>query len=87
MLRKVEPRLGVAGDWRPASTTDVIRFRLLMIACGYEDAIDVDSLRGNPAFKMAVARLPSAADLYSQSTISRLENRPNLRTLVQMPRR
>ena len=66
------------------SLADLIRFRLLMIACGYEDAIDADSLRGDPAFKMALGRLPSAADLCSQSTISRLENRPDVRTLLRM---
>lgn len=31
------------------SLADIIRFRLLMIACGYEDGIDADSLRGDPA--------------------------------------
>jgi hypothetical protein len=68
------------------SLTHIIRFRLLMIACGYEDGIDADSLRGDPAFKMALGRLPSAADLCSQSTISRLENRPDARALVRMGR-
>lgn len=33
---------------------------------------------------MALGRLPSAADLCSQSTISRLENRPDVRTLLRM---
>lgn len=68
------------------SLADIIRFRLLMIACGYEDGIDADSLRGDPAFKMALGRLPSAADLCSQSTISRLENRPDARALMRMGR-
>lgn len=96
VLREVERRLGVADrlaaciedNRQPGrvrhSLADLIRFRLLMIACGYEDAIDADSLRGDPAFKMALGRLPSAADLCSQSTISRLENRPDVRTLLRM---
>lgn len=33
---------------------------------------------------MALGRLPSAADLCSQSTISRLENRPDARALLRM---
>ncbi|MQP67052.1 hypothetical protein GE253_17125 [Niveispirillum sp. SYP-B3756] len=41
---------------------------------------------GDPAFKMALGRLPSAADLCSQSTISRLENRPDARALLRMGR-
>jgi hypothetical protein len=36
----------------------MIRFRMLMIAAGYEDANDCDALRADPAFKMAVGRLP-----------------------------
>jgi hypothetical protein len=96
VLREVERRLDVGGrlaacivdDRQPGrvrhSLADVIRFRMLMIACGYEDAIDADSLRSDPGFKMALGRLPSAADLCSQSTISRLENRPEVRTLLRM---
>ncbi|MCA1715046.1 MAG: IS1380 family transposase [Gammaproteobacteria bacterium] len=98
VLREVERRLGVAGrlaaciadDRQPGrvrhSLADGFRFRMLMIACGYEDAIDADSLRGDPAFKMALGRLPSAAELCSQSTISRLENRPDVRALLRMAR-
>ncbi|MEZ5933335.1 MAG: transposase [Alphaproteobacteria bacterium] len=40
-----------------------IRFRMLMIAAGYEDANDCDALRADPAFKMAVGRLPESGDL------------------------
>lgn len=97
-LREIDIRLNVAArlaaciaDTRQPervrhSLADIIRFRLLMIACGYEDGIDADSLRGDPAFKMALGRLPSAADLCSQSTISRLENRPDARALLRMGR-
>lgn len=56
---------------------EMIRFRALLIAAGYPDANDCDSLRADPAFKLAVGRLPeSGADLCSQPTISRLENLP-----------
>jgi hypothetical protein len=43
-----------------------------MIAAGYADANDCDALRTDPAFKMAVGRLPeSEAELGSQPTIAR----------------
>ena len=40
---------------------EIIRFRLLMIAAGYEDGNDADRLRGDPMFKMALDALPSDA--------------------------
>jgi hypothetical protein len=39
----------------------MIRFRALLIACGYPDANDCDALRRDPAFKMALDRLPELA--------------------------
>src|SRR4051794_21784966 len=58
---------------------EMIRYRALLIAAGYPDGNDCDALKCDPAFKMAVGRLPeSDADLCSQPTISRLEN-PGLR--------
>lgn len=98
VLREIEQRLKVAkrlaaciDDPRdPASTVhtiaDIIRFRLLMIAAGYEDGNDADALRADPVFKMALERLPSGRDLCSQSTISRLENLPEKRTLIRLAR-
>jgi hypothetical protein len=52
------------------SLTEIIGSRMLMIAAGYEDGNDADALRSDPMFKLALERLPSAADLCSQSTIS-----------------
>ncbi|CCG42364.1 transposase (fragment) [Magnetospirillum molischianum DSM 120] len=67
------------------SHAGMIRFRALMIAAGYPDANDCDTLRSDPAFKMAVDRLPeSGADLCSQPTISRLENLPGPVALKRM---
>lgn len=64
---------------------EMIRFRALAIAAGYPDANDCDTLRRDPAFKMAVGRLPeSGADLCSQPTISRLENLPGPTALKRM---
>jgi hypothetical protein len=63
----------------------MIRIRALLIACGYPDANDCDAPRPDPAFKMAVGRLPDrAADLCSQPTISRLENLPSPVALKRM---
>ena len=58
---------------------EMIRYRALLIAAGYPDGNDCGALKSDPAFKMAVGRLPeSGDDLCSQPTISRLEN-PGLR--------
>jgi hypothetical protein len=68
------------------STAEIIRFRLLMIAAGYEDGNDADSLRGDPMFKMALDMTPSDRELCSQPTISRLENLPDARALLRIGR-
>jgi hypothetical protein len=98
VLREIERRLEVADrlaacidDPRdPGSTVhpvaDIIRFRMLMIAAGYEDGNDATGLRTDPLFKLALERLPSDRDLCSQSTISRLENLPDARTLLRLGR-
>jgi hypothetical protein len=70
ILREVEQRLGVAeclaaciDDPRLPervrhSVADILRFRMLTIAAGYEDGNDADSLRHDPAFKLARDHLP-----------------------------
>lgn len=64
---------------------EMIRFRALLIAAGYADANDCDTLRSDPAFKMAVGRLPeSGAALCSQPTMTRLENLPGAVALKRM---
>ncbi len=66
LLRAAERRIGLADllagclrDRRdPALVThslaEMLRFRMLAVACGYEDADDCDSLRFDPLFKLAV---------------------------------
>lgn len=62
---------------------DMIRARIFAIACGYEDADDLDFLRSDPAFKLACGRLPeSGVDLCTQPTLSRLENAPSLKEVA-----
>jgi hypothetical protein len=97
-LREVEQRLRGADriaacikdprapDQITHTLADIIRFRLLMIAAGYEDGNDASDLRRDPLFKMALDRAPSDRELCSQPTISRLENRPDVRSLLRMGR-
>jgi hypothetical protein len=97
LLGTIERQLGIAAKLaapiadprNPALVThsvdDILRARILAIACGYEDADDLDHLRTDPAFKLACNRLPdSGADLCSQPTVSRWENMPTLREVVRM---
>jgi Transposase DDE domain group 1 len=97
LLSMAERRLGIADrlarcfpDGRdPARVThtlaDMIRARVFAIACGYEDCNDLDTLRKDPAFKLACGRLPdSGADLCSQPTLSRLENAPSLKDAIRL---
>src|ERR1019366_295264 len=98
VLREVEQRLRVADrlagcmvDPRAPelithSLAEIIRFRLLMISAGYEDGNDASSLRSDPMFKMALDLTPSDRELCSQSTISRLENLPDVRSLLRVGR-
>ena len=65
---------------------EIIRFRMMMIAAGYEDGNDADSLRADPVFKLTMDRLPGHGDLCSQSTISRTENLPDRRALLRIGR-
>ena len=51
---------------------DILQARILAIACGYEDADDLDYLRHDPGFKLAAGKLPGGAiGLASQPTMSR----------------
>lgn len=97
LLAMAERRLGIADrlarvfpDRRDPSRithtlADMIRARAFAIACGYEDADDLDSLRIDPAFKLACGRLPeTGANLCSQPTLSRLENAPSLKDAIRL---
>src|SRR5690349_2205488 len=97
VLAEIERRLGIAErlarcieDPRSPervhhTLAEMIRFRVLLIAAGYPDANDCDALRADPAFKMAVGRLPeSGPDLCSQPTMCRLENLPTVTALKRM---
>src|SRR5215472_10582500 len=89
LLREAERKLGVcrrlaAGmpdrrdpDRIQHSMREMLMERVSAIACGYEDANDLDRLRHDPLMKLAVGRCPETSEpLASQPTISRLENSP-----------
>ncbi|PBN42686.1 transposase, partial [Sphingobium sp. D43FB] len=64
---------------------DILRARVLAIACGYEDADDLDALRDDPGFRLALGKSPEAGvGLASQPTMSRWENAPTTRELARM---
>ena len=70
VLREIEQRLGIAerlagciDDPRAQAQVvhgldEMIRFRMLMIASGYEDGNDATTMRSDPAFKLAGVCLP-----------------------------
>ncbi len=97
LLAAAERRLGIAqrlaglvSDPRNPlfvthSVADIFRARTLAVACGYEDADDLDHLRTDPGFKLACGRLPDTGrDLCSQPTVSRWENAPDLREVIAL---
>jgi hypothetical protein len=97
LLAQAEQRLGIAerlaaciADPRDQARVvhdlgDILRARMLAIACGYEDADDLDALRHDPGFKLALGKLPTGAiGLASQPTMSRWENAPTTRELVRL---
>ena len=99
LLRDIDERVGLMNsihevlcDPRDPSKirhqqVDLLRQRVMAIALGYEDGNDHNVLRADPALKTAVGRAPdSSADLASQPTFSRLENRVTARQLIRLSR-
>ena len=67
------------------SLEDLIRFRIMMIAAGYDGGNDAAERRDDPAFKLALERDPeTGAALCSQSKTSRMENLADTRALIRM---
>src|SRR3974390_3504769 len=97
LLREAEPKPGVCRRLAEAmpdprdpdrirhAMFEMVMERAAAIACGYEDAIDLDRLRHDPLMKLAVGRCPESGEaLASQSTISRLENAPRKTEAVRL---
>jgi hypothetical protein len=96
LLSAIETKIGIANRLAPLindprnpllvthRVADILRARMLAIACGYEDADDLDHLCADPGFKLACGRLPdSGGDLCSQPTVSRWENAPTLCEVIR----
>ncbi len=67
---------------------DLLRQRIIGLACGYEDANDAARLAGDPLHKLAVGRDPiTGAPLASQPTLSRVHRDSVLARRVRTPRR
>jgi hypothetical protein len=66
------------------SLHEMLRERIYLIAQGYADQNDAQTLRHDPLLKLAVGRTPGDAPLASQSTLSRLENRVTRADLVRL---
>jgi hypothetical protein len=88
-LQRIDKRLGLSDrlaaamiDRRDATRVrhtlrDLLMQRIALICAGYEDANDATTLRHDPAFQLAVGRVPGDAPLASQPTVSRFEQRPH----------
>src|SRR5277367_6343926 len=87
LLRDSERKLGVCGRLADAMPDrrdpdrirhemfEMVMARVSAIACGHEDAIDLDRLRHDPLMKVAVGNCPrSGTPEFSKASISRLEN-------------
>ena len=61
----------------------LFRQRLYQIIAGHQDANDADRLRHDPAFQI-LAEPPLGEALGSQPTLSRWENSPSPRQLLQL---
>jgi hypothetical protein len=69
------------------SVRDLLRQRIIGLACGYEDANDAARLANDPLHKLAVGRDPvTDAALASQPTLSRFENAMSSRALARVSR-
>ena len=79
LLGAVERQLGIADRLAPLisdprnplyvthSVSDILRARILAIACGYEDGDDLDMLRTDPASKWPVAACRRVAMICARS--------------------
>jgi hypothetical protein len=66
------------------SYKEMITQRVFQIAAGYEDADDCDLLRKDSILKMCCGRTPDGAELSSQPTMTRLENKLTARELYNI---
>jgi hypothetical protein len=86
VVREFDERVGLTSQFAAAlhdtrrepthSLLEMVRQRVYGILAGYEDQNDHDTLRYDPVFQLVCDRLPEdKAELASQPTLSRFENR------------
>ena len=91
-LRLTEQLAGCLADRRDPdkirhTIRDLLRQRIMGLACGYEDANDAARLADDPLHKLAVGRDPvTGSALASQPTLSRFEHVASPRALYRMGR-
>ena len=88
-LHRIDKRLGLTERLAAAmvdrrdparvqhTVRDLLMQRIALICAGYEDTNDATALRHDPAFQLALGRVPGEAALASQPTLSRFEQRPH----------
>jgi hypothetical protein len=85
LLKVLDDRLRLTDQL--AAVRDLLRQRIIGLACGYEDANDAARLVNDPLHKLAVGRDPvTDAALASQPTLSRFENAVSSRALYRVSR-
>ena len=77
-------RRHLAGAPSSVPATRLSEVAILALRVHQRAARAADALRADPMFKLALDRLPSDDELCSQSTISRLENLPDVRALLRL---
>lgn len=80
---------GILGDERRQGSVEhpvlsILRQRVTQITCGYFTADASDALRHDPTMVLAAGGVPGRDSLASQPTVSRLENRADLRKLLRI---
>jgi hypothetical protein len=95
-LRQLDEHLGLTAGFTKQLTDrrhgvsvqhtllEMVRSRVFGILAGYEDQNDHDALRSDGIFKLLAGRLPTDDDLASQPTLSRFENAPTARSLLNL---
>jgi hypothetical protein len=95
-LRQLDEHLGLTAGFTDQLTDrrheasvehtflEMVRSRVFGILAGYEDQNDHDALRSDGIFKLLAGRLPTDDDLASQPTLSRFENAPTARSLLNL---
>jgi hypothetical protein len=95
VVREFDERVGLTSQFAAAlhdtrrepthSLREMVRQRVYGILAGYEDQNDHDTLRYDPVFQLVCDRLPEdKAELASQPTLSRFENRISVPALHRL---